>query len=271
MPLCNGRQRNGPMDVTYSDIRDGDERKPATRRQAHAWLPSWCWFTVSVRSLSSTDSRISTPLLYHSQNPRHPDGLRPFLGGQAGGFDFYIERLVCLVRCHLDACTKKRNVDGRMRACRTIDIDAQNTTGQEVVAPLAFGVSFLANRVHGGKALVLGHVQRVHGRYVVLRVAIHTRSAQEHGQHCQHKAPALSRRLAASASQHGAAGQLQSHDGISCRASAVAAWGTRVARILSMVFPSISTTSSFQPSHSTVSVTLGNVPVSSMIMPLSVW
>src|SRR3989344_5293086 len=148
MPLCNGRQRNGPMDVTYSDIRDGDERKPATRRQAHAWLPSWCWFTVSVRSLSSTDSRISTPLLYHSQNPRHPDGLRPFLGcqdrglalgGRAGGFDFYIERLVCLVRCHLDACTKKRNVDGRMRACRTIDIDAQNTTGQEVVAPLAFG------------------------------------------------------------------------------------------------------------------------------------
>ena len=40
---------------------------------------------------------------------------------------------------------------------------------------------------------------------------------------------------------------------------------------LSMVLPSMSTTSKRQPSHCTVSVTPGSFPVSSIIVPLSVW
>ena len=47
--------------------------------------------------------------------------------------------------------------------------------------------------------------------------------------------------------------------------------GRRLASTLSMVLPSMSTTSKRQPSHCTVSVTPGSFPVSSIIMPLSVW
>src|SRR5574343_393664 len=45
----------------------------------------------------------------------------------------------------------------------------------------------------------------------------------------------------------------------------------RVATILSMVLPSMSTTSKVQPSQVTVSVSLGSRPVSSISMPLRVW
>ena len=127
-----------------------------------------------------------------------------------------------------------------------------------------------SQRIHLRNALVLGHIQGVCDLNVLLGIAVHTGSAHGHRQNGERKAPSM-RRIAARARQLVIAGPLQLHDVVSSEISGCSFRGTRVARILSMVLPSMSTTSSFQPSHSTLSVTLGRVPVSSITMPLRVW